>query len=74
MLHSVADLVSSDDAETAYLLKLVYRRAPGAIMPVTPPDEIAPERRAGIEAEAAVIPLDDAVALALAMLDRYYPS
>ena len=66
-------LVAAYDPETAYLLKLVYRRAPGALIPVEPPDEINAARRAELEADAAVIPLDDAVALALAVLDRHYP-
>ena len=71
MLHPVAELISSYDPDTSYLLKLVYRRA--RLIPVTPPEDIAPERRAEIEAEAAVIALDDALALARAMLDEYYP-
>jgi predicted ATPase len=73
MLHSVALLIEPHDVETAYLLKLVYRRAPGAVMPIDPPDNIALERRAELEAQAAVMPFDDAVAVALTMLDRHYP-
>jgi predicted ATPase/class 3 adenylate cyclase len=74
MLHAVAQLVAASDPETAYFLMLVYRRAPGALIPVEPPDEINAGRRAEVEAAAAVIPFDDAVALALAILDRHYPA
>jgi predicted ATPase len=73
MLYPVAVLITSHEPETGYLLKLVYRRAPGAVMRVDPPDSIAPERRTELEAQATVMPFDDATALALAMLDRHYP-
>jgi hypothetical protein len=74
MLDPVAVLIAPYDPETAYLLKLVDRRSPGSLLAATPlPDDIGPERRAEIEAEAATIPIDDAIALALDTLDRYYP-
>jgi predicted ATPase/class 3 adenylate cyclase len=74
MLHSVAVLVEPYDAETAYLLKLVYRRAPGSVIPVSSPAYIPSDRQAEIEGRAAVIPFDDAVVLAVASLDRHYPA
>jgi hypothetical protein len=58
----------------AYLLKLVYRRAPGAVIPVTPPTDVTPERKAELQAQATGMPFDDAIALALAILDRHYPA
>jgi hypothetical protein len=71
--HPVAQLVAAYDRDTAYFLELVYRRAPGALIPVEPPNEIDAGRRAELEADTAAIPLDDAIALALAILDRHYP-
>jgi hypothetical protein len=73
MLDPVAVLIARHEPETAYLLKLVYRRAPGAVIPVVPPAAVPPQRRTELEAQATVMPFDDAIALALAVLDRHYP-
>jgi predicted ATPase/class 3 adenylate cyclase len=73
MLDAVAVLIAPYEPEISYLLNVVYRRVPGAVIPANPPADVALERRVELEAEAATITLDDAVALALDTLDRHYP-
>ena len=74
MLDPVAVLIGPHDPEAAYLLKLVCRRAPGFILVPPVSDGIDPARRAALEAEASVMPFDDAIALGLTLLDRHYPT
>jgi hypothetical protein len=48
---------------------------PGAIAPkLAKFDGLDPERRPVLDAEAAISPLDDAMAFAISVLDRHYPS
>jgi predicted ATPase len=63
MLDAAAVLVEPLDPELAYLLKLVYRRAPGSIIPAVAANSIASSRRAEIERDAANIQIDTPDAL-----------
>jgi hypothetical protein len=75
MFDAVAVLIGSDDPPHAYLLSRVFKRVlPGAIGPeLITFDGLDPDRRAELDAEAAAIDLDDALMLAIAVVDRYYP-
>ena len=69
MLDAAAILIEPLDPELAYLLKLVYRRAPGSIIPAVAANSIPASRQAEIEADAAAIQLDDAVHRAVVALN-----
>jgi predicted ATPase len=74
-LDAVAVLISHQDPERAYLLSLLSE----SLLPLgtlLDDETIAPidaRRREELAAEARLTPLDDAIVLALDLLDRHYP-
>ena len=61
--------------EGAYFLMRVFRRVLSAAIAAKLAifDGLDPERRTELDAEAAVIPLADAMAFPISVLERHYP-
>jgi hypothetical protein len=75
MLDAVAILIATLDPEVALLLSAVYERvlSVGSMLDSGTVDRLDSRRRAELGAEAARITFEEAVALAVAALDRHYP-
>ena len=74
-LDAVAVLIAREDPERAYLLSLLSESVLplGTLLDDETIATIDASRREELAAEAAVTALDDAIGLALDLLDRHYP-
>jgi hypothetical protein len=74
-LGALAVLIAPHDAETAYLLASVSQRLViGSGLDPAVLDRIDPQRRLGLDAQAATTSDEQAVALAFAAIERHFPS